>query len=423
MTGIFQVIGKPEQYQEKEFIIDENGYKTCLCSDALRRHLQEGGEDAELTIFVPESMLLGEDLESFCERLNERGVEDFEAVIIPSVGMYRHGDREVDFRGNVESITTAIFIHFLKTRPEKLFIDLSTGFNIYPVSLLEATKRYLTYRKMERIMQDSPSIDAWAVFSPPVTRDVQSYSIEIQPIDVKAFFSLPKADIDKIAKGSPESLRDRLARINRENAGLKRDFRLLFEELRLAYNAIRLNVPLTFYELLGMSVRVGEIEQKIVDFVEKFLEPIRNENRVERLPIDGVNISNIFYAIAMFRSINEFSKSLKEPEVDEILEKFSEVYRNKNLGAGVNEYFLQRDIEEILSYSEKLEDGEGELLGILKHGNKLQKSMVVKRNFFAHSGFLQEYTIVRKENGKILLGWLEEKKKEIKSWILNPEKN
>ncbi|AKG91320.1 Uncharacterized protein predicted to be involved in DNA repair [Geoglobus ahangari] len=423
MTTIFQVIGRPEFYQENEFTIGEKTYKTCLCSNALREHLNSLDEDTDLTIFVPESILLGESLESFQKKLGDIGVTDFEAAVIPSVGRYMYGGREIEFRGNVEAITTAMFVYLLKKKPDSLIIDLSTGFNIYPVSLLEATKRYLTFRKMERILQGMDVVRARTTFSPPISRDVQRYNVEIQPIDVKAFFALPKADIDKIVRECPGNLRKKLAEINRENSGIKKVFRRLYEELTVAYNALRLNVPLAFYELLKMDISTDTMEKGVLEFVEKFLEPVKSESGVERFPLDGVNISNIFYAIAMFRSLKEFKNSLGEPEVGEILEKFSGIYRNKNLGVGVNEYFLQRDIEEIVSYSDKLREGEEEILGILKHGKEFCRSKVEKRNFFAHSGFLQEFTVVKKENGRVKVGWLEDRLKEVKSWILNPEKN
>lgn len=244
MTTIYQVIGKPESYREKEFVIEGEGYRTSLCSDALRKHLEEKGEDVELLVFVPESMLFNEDMESFCKKLDDLGVTDFEAIPVPSVGRYRYDGREAEFRGSVEVITTAIFIHFLKAKPEELVVDLSTGFNIYPVSLLEAAKRYLTYRKLERILVGEDSLSVMAMFTPPISPGVERYSVEIQPVDVKAFFSLPKANVDKIVLKCPENLRGELARINREYAEVKSEFRGIYEELTLAYNALKLNVPL-----------------------------------------------------------------------------------------------------------------------------------------------------------------------------------
>ncbi len=143
MIQIFQTIGKPDAYQEKEFEIEDKSYISCLCTDALREYLKGKGEDVVLTIFIPESLLLDEslkreNLDEFCDKIREKGIEDFKAVVIPSVGRYRLGDREVDFSGNVEVISTSILLHFLELKPDKVYIDVSTGFNIYPVTLLEA---------------------------------------------------------------------------------------------------------------------------------------------------------------------------------------------------------------------------------------------------------------------------------------------
>ncbi len=90
---------------------------------------------------------------------------------------------------------------------------------------------------------------------------------------------------------------------------------------------------------------------------------------------------------------------------------------------GVNEYFLMRGVEEIREKATKLIDGEEELLlGKLKYEGKFGKSSDLKRNFFAHSGFLLEYTIFGVKNGKVYVKWVENAKRTIKSWLLNPEK-
>ncbi len=205
---IFQVTGKPENYDEKEFVLDGETYATCLCTDALRQHLKkEDGVEARLTIFVPESLLIDKSLEDVCGIIREKGISDFEAITIPSVGKYPGKSGEFkEFRGNVETITTAIFLHFLKVKPDKFYIDISTGFNIYPIALLEAAKRYLTYRKLERILQQKSDVEAYTLFTPPIVGE-DRYHAEIQPIDVKAFFSLPKADVKTIASGNHQEWR------------------------------------------------------------------------------------------------------------------------------------------------------------------------------------------------------------------------
>ena len=427
MIHIFQVVGDPEKYEEKQFRIAGKNYISCLSSDALKKYLADEGREAKLTLLVPESLLLKENIDEFAERIKEKGIGDFEAVVIPSVGEFRVDGRSVEFKTGVETISTCIFLHLMKVKPEIVYVDVSTGQNIYPLSLLEATRRYLTYRKLERLLQGVTPVRAFKVFPPPIIKDVYSYPVEIQPVDVKAFFSLPNADIDNLVPKVPENFKSRIAEVNKRYSKLKKRVGQITEELRIAYNAIRLNVPLAFYELLSMHIPISEIERGMIGFVEELAEPVRTETSVERPVIDGVNVSNVFYSAALYSSIKEFKNSLNEAEVDEILQKFSELYRVKNLGVGVNEYFLLRDVEDIKSAVKnpkvKIEEGKEEILGRIKCGDNFHGSSINKRNFFAHSGFLQEYTVVKTVGNKIYVGWLKEKTKEIRNWLLNPDKD
>lgn len=416
---IAQCLGNLSSYDEKEFVIKGKAYRSLFCSDALRKHLAEEGENVRLVLFVPESLIVGVSLDEIKEKL-ERKLDDFELVAIPSVGEYVVNGSRLRFVSSVENISTSVFLHFVKMRPEKLFVDISTGFNIYPVSMLEAAKRYLTYRKLEGILQGKDPVKVYAVFPPPVLKDVQTYRVEIQPVEAKAFFALPSANADRIVSNTRQlrgELVNRLRDIGINYSELKKKFRAVFRELKIGLNAIRLNVPLAFYEILEMGEEPEKIESEVVRFVEEFLSAVRSDNVIESFPVDGVNVANLFYSIALYRSIRDFKESLDEPEVRRILEVFSEVY--KNLGIHVNEYFLQRDVEEILDRAEKLDDGESCFLGLLKY-DSLRRSGNEKRNFFAHSGFLEEYTIVEKRDSSIYVRWDENKKKDFKKWLLSP---
>ncbi len=411
---IFQVIGDPTKYKENVFIIDGERYKAYLSSDAVRQHLESMGEDLELIVFIPESFLIGKTKEDFCESLSEK-VSGFEIEVIPSIGTFS-GMR---FEGSVESVITAILLQMVERKPKRFYVDITTGFNLYPVSLLEAAKRYLTYRKLEKILQSDEGIEAFTIFSPPILGDVREYVVEIHTLDAKAFFSLPNADIDSLIILKDESKRRfgaKVGKINKKYETVKSEFRSIFRELRIAYNAISLNVPLAFYEFLEM-VDVDGVEKEIISFVEALLEPVEdNAERRTRLPIDGVNVANVFYSLALYKSIREFGKTLNKPEVNEIYERFKEIYRR--LGINVNEYFLQRDVEDIISHADKLEEGE-EILGILKHGS-LRRSGNEKRNFFAHSGFLEEYTIIEKRGGSIYVRWDKQRRNVFKDWLFDP---
>ncbi len=104
------------------------------------------------------------------------------------------------------------------------------------------------------------------------------------------------------------------------------------------------------------------------------------------------------------------------------MRKFSELYRMKDLGIGVNEYFLQRDIEDIKEEIKRAGISDGEVLyGRLKHGDAFGRSKIAKRNFFAHSGFLLESTLLRVDGGRIYARWDENDAKEFVKWLRKPE--
>ena len=422
MICIFQVLGKVRDYSKKEFVIKEFAHKSLFSSDVLRKKLLREGKQTSLVFFVPESLLTDADLSEYEQKLKEVGIEDFECIELPSAGKVGGWS----FRSAVETITSSIFLEILKRRSEKLYVDVSTGQNIYTIPLMEAAKRYLTYRKLERLLQEDCRVKAEILFTPPIV-DVERYHVEMQSIDVKAFFALPNADVDNLCKEVPDEMTEMRTEVNIKYDETKKKFGKMYKELKIAFNAIRLNTPLAFYQILSMDLPADEIESEVMEFVEELLKPMRKEKEVLRMGVDGVNVSNIFYSIALYKSIQEFAKTLSEAEISEIFEKFRSIYRVKSLGTGVNEYFLERDVDDIKEVVKtalnegRIYDGGEELYGKLKHG-EVRKSKDQKRNFFAHSGFLQEITLVRVRGGKIFVRWMDSEIKTAKKWIEKPEK-
>ncbi len=142
---------------------------------------------------------------------------------------------------------------------------------------------------------------------------IQTYHVEIQPVDVKAFFALPNANVDRIVSNTRQlsgELVNRLRDIGSNYSELKRRFRTVFRELKIGLNAIRLNVPLAFYEILEMGEEPEKIENEMVRFAEEFLNAVRADDVIENFPVDGVNVANVFYSIALYRSVRDFKESL-----------------------------------------------------------------------------------------------------------------
>ncbi|MFN3384504.1 MAG: TM1812 family CRISPR-associated protein, partial [Archaeoglobaceae archaeon] len=95
----------------------------------------------------------------------------------------------------------------------------------------------------------------------------------------------------------------------------------------------------------------------------------------------------------------------------------------KNVGLDLNSVFLERDITEIEDATKNRERLEWRPL-IKLYKEKVREmggSKDKKRNFFAHSGFLKEYTEIKVSNREIYLRWNSEKIEEIKKWLLRPK--
>jgi len=238
--------------------------------------------------------------------------------------------------------------------------------------------------------------------------------VELYDLPVMTFFSLPETNLDKLYEGNGK----RAGEIGKRYADLKKKFRELLRELRIAFNSIRYNTPLAFYELLRFDLDTEETERGILAYCNEYLK--------NKINLDLRRVTNAFYAIAMMRSFKEFMNSLKEPSTEELKERFLELYKNSRLGLGVNGYFLHNDIKRIESLvSKHTFDGKRTILELEHKSSEFKSSKGfskdMKRNFFAHSGFLKEWTEVELKNGKVILGWKKEWLNEIENWILKPE--
>lgn len=110
MIHVFQVLGDIRNYDEKTFIVEGERTRSLLCSDALRRRPDVLGryfgetDGIELTFFIPESLFS----EYMLEMLNQK-LDEFEYIVIPSLGEYSVGGRKVRYMGSVEAISNCNF--------------------------------------------------------------------------------------------------------------------------------------------------------------------------------------------------------------------------------------------------------------------------------------------------------------------------
>ncbi len=414
MIGILQVVGLPE-YREVKYIIEGEGYRSKLSSFAVKEWLKKEGLDAKICLLVPESLAerLGEpakllkDREEFKERVLDKMGAKVEVEIVPSVGEYSC----TIFEGSVENIIVCIFKKLIEEGFDVIYGDVSTGQNIYTVSMVEAIRMYVTYRKLSNILQDG-DFNFELIFSPPVIKDVDKYALEFHKQDVKVFFSLPKANVYKICKTGQGEINVRYSHFIKELGKC-------LNTLRIAFNAIAMNTPLAFYhrEILDLDIDIASVEKDLLKIVNEALKPEIQYGKkvtVRRKIVDINNIANIFYSLSMLKSIKEFARDLAEPYLGDMLKNFSKVYLK--LGLSSNVRFLQNEVQRI---KEIVPDGfKGLYIECFKEGHG--KSSDSKRNFFAHCGFLREVTFIEKIGGRVKAWWDKDRTIEIRSWIYNP---
>ncbi|MDK2795321.1 MAG: CRISPR-associated protein Csx1 [Archaeoglobaceae archaeon] len=394
---IVQICGDPKQYSKVNFKIGEKEVESCFCSEVLRELRNE-----EVVLFAPKSLIEKNEIgsiEVLKDKISEKGLKSFEIFEIPSVGIY--GERR--YYAKFDDVLASIFLKIFEKRPKSILVDPSTGQNFYSIALLEAVRSYATYRKLERILQDGGDFEAKMVSYPPIIRDLtKTAEVEFHKIPAKAFFSFPEnTNLDEIIISKNAKAKEE---IGKKYHNSKSDFRKLLIETKIAFNAIRYNVPLAFYELVNFEFKIDDIERSIFEMAKEVVE--------REVNLRFVVLSEVFYVTAMAKSFQEFKKSLSEPCTDEIKEKFSEVY--KKVGLDVNGRFLERDISEIKGELKNKKVGEK---GKLKEIKGTKGSSDIERNFFAHSGFLYEYTEFEIKEQEICLYWIKDKHREIKNWF------
>ncbi len=415
---ILQVIGKPENYGLIEYKIEDNSYRTPFSSEALRMHFNE-----DVLLLVPQSLLEEyQDLEVLRRKIEERGFKNFELVIIPSIGEYELKGQKISYKNNFDNVAIAILLQLVERRPEKLLVDVGTGQNVYVFALIEAARRFATYRQIEKIFYGYEFKLRIATYQ-PIIKNVKEAKIEINDLSTRSFFSLPRTDPDKLCKTEDKEIKKKAGEIGKKYHALKLCFRSVQKEVTIGFNAIRHNTPLALYELVKFDANADEIEKGFSEFARKFLE--------KEIPMDLEVFSNILFTIAMFRSFREFKSTLSKPSTREIGSKFPEIY--KKVGLDVNCNFLGRELDEINARAEikKFEiEQKGRILlldlyrkdiyEIDENNKEMAGSKDIKRNFFAHSGFVKEYTWLKTIDEEICLEWDRNKLKDIENWLLNP---
>lgn len=345
-------------------------------------------------------------------------VSGADVLVVSSMGQFkfRNDNDYFVFGGTMDTITMQLYSYLIKNYSnedfEDVYIDVSSGQNIYIASLINAIYRFLPFVKFNRyLFSSNDRIKAYLLNSDPIVGE-PSYPIKIQQskFSAKAFNSFPYKDSNELIKviemvfAGEESLPGLMQLINT-------DYFLLHGAL--IYGCPLMITMVDFEVLENIFESVG---------IENILSTIQNHFANKGLGESFKNgyLQNIFsltFALAISKSIYfHFKKVIQEGFIE-----FNMVVKKKKEYSLKNDLFAQtfsllkatydqpvpeyiRDLKLACSaYLEKeIDFPEGFIsfseFNLIVNPDYKTNAHFEARNYFAHGGFEKNITEVKVEN-------------------------
>lgn len=465
---IIYQIGRFDSSIDKQlnFEIDGKLYSWELSSFALKEHF---GEPTKVILVYPVSILLyesalksmgsKESLRSFYEKIkgfvegegkekekekyiknpweylkehpHSKNADDF--IVIPSIGEFL-GEKFSSPLGNIILRILIDMIERYKNEPfDEMYLDISSGHNIYTYALVEAGRLFLTLMKLEDFLNEK-TIKVFITISEPIvvqsTQDKNYKIFKDFRLDAKGFFYFPEKPqennenaFSKYAKKLSETIK------GKDDRELKRKINKMLYRAYLFYSALRNNLPLVVYYLCTLEeYRYTESDAKnLLEEIVNLLK-LKLDANLKTSPDDlkFEDLRKLFMmlklAVGIVRVLETrgMCKGIKEgvylSDIERLFAKEeNSIYRYFELTTNI--MYLQQEIQKNFLDNEKLITNEWQLL---KDITNQSSTSINPRNFLAHCGFEKNITEVKKfDNGDIIIRYTsyykepaEEKEKE-----------
>jgi len=455
------------------FEIDGKPYLQELSSFALRDHF---GKNTKVVLVYPVSILLNEyalrgikdkeHLRSFYEKI--KGIIEGEEkekyiknpweylkehphskkadgfIVIPSIGEFL-GEKFSSPLGNIILRILIDMIERYKDEPfDEMYLDISSGHNIYNYALAEAGRLFLTLMKLEDFLKEK-DIKVFITITEPITagsgQDKKYKIFKDFQLDVKGFFYFPEKPqensgnaFSKYANKLSETIK------GKEDRELKRKIMNMLYKAYLFYSALRNNLPLVVYCLCALE-EYRYTENDVKNLLEEIINLLKrrlDENLKESPDLNFDDLRKLFMmlglAVGIIRVLEkrEIRKGIKE-EVEVYLKDIRRLFAEEEssiygyFGLKTNIPYLQQEIQNnfldkrrislitnewkllkyILDKPSIWKYCKAELEKLLKYilgKSKGSSTSINPRNVLAHCGFERNITEVKKlDNGDVLI--------------------
>jgi CRISPR-associated protein Csx1 len=444
MKVIYQ-IGRLDSGAFNPLKFDVNGkdYTAQLSSFALKQSFLENGERSKVILIYPVSLLLNKNAthiqnisvdfkQSIESILNDKtelsnylsnpypyfykhphSKEADEFIVIHSIGQYEG----INFSANFEELILEIFIDMVKRYQDKpfseLYLDISSGHNIYVSTLLEAGRLFLTFYKLQNFLTQGKGLNVFITFSDPILPPYErTFKVhEGFPLEVKVFFSYPEKPYEYSLEQGYMKFAGELAKENRE---IKRDLNDLFSYGKFFYSAIKNNIPIVLYTL---DYHSEELINKGIQNLIKLVKDSLTQNYQNTPKLNFDLFRKAFLMLAIYKGITKVLKTYEiakkeEVSISELREKFVEENKSlyKYFGLVQNRNYLSQEIKNNFDRNKDKFEKEYKLLKEYIGGEGEDFN---PRNFLAHCGFERNSIYVRKDGEEILVKYREDRLKEI----------
>jgi CRISPR-associated protein Csx1 len=457
---IYQIGRFDSSIDEKvNFEIDDKPYQWELSSFALKEYF---GEHAKVILVCPVSILLNESvllnekaletirskesLRSFYEKIkgfvegkeeekekekekyiknpweylrehpHSKKANDF--IVIPSIGEFL---RE-KFSSPLGNIVLRILIDMIeryKNEPfDEMYLDISSGHNIYTYALVEAGRLFLTLMKLEDFLKEK-DIKIFIAITEPIfgkpSPDKRYKIFKDFQLDVKGFFYFPEKPQENSENAFSKYANKLIETIKgKEDRELKRKIMNMLYKAYLFYSALRNNLPLVVYYLCTLEeYRYTENDVKnLLEEIVNLLKQKLDKNLKESPDLNFDDLRKLFMMLGLAMGIirvlekHGICKEIKEGVYLRNIEKLfaeeeSSIYGY--FGLKTNIPYLQQEIQNNF-LDEKKRDSITNEWKLLRDIAKLHDESINPRNVVAHCGFEKNITEVKKsDNGDIVI--------------------
>jgi CRISPR-associated protein Csx1 len=458
MKLIYQ-IGRLERgaFNPIKFEVHGKVYEALLSSFALRQNFLENEQASKVILIYPVSLFLNKNapkienipvdfkltIENLLNNENERfnylsnpypyfekhphSKEADGFIVIHSIGQYEG----IKFSATLEELILEIFIDMVKRYQDEsfseLYLDISSGHNIYTSALLEAGRLFLTFYKLQNFNLKENGLKVFITFSDPI---VPPYDRTFQVhkdfcLEVKTFFSFPEKPNQNNLKDAYSKFAKDLVGEDKELRPFKRQLNELFSHGYFFYSAIKNNCPLVLYTWKYQEEEIDKGIANLINFVKQRL--YTNYQSTPGLKFDLFR--KAFLMLSIYKGIVKVLKEYKIFKKEEVgLEELAQNFRDENQSL-YNCFELKQNREYFSHEYSNTFEREGERGGIkdkipehyvlLRELIKGESDEIKPRNFIAHCGFERNCVYIRRQGAQVFVKYGSEVLSRIEEILLS----